>query len=153
MKFEWKGIETNYVLFRTEQGASKQTVRNEMASINACQRHLCDIEQITSFPRFRLPSLKIEVSASKSGEEVQRMTFTHDEWKSFYTSMRSYVAKAKPFPSVKPPQSTTSNATSQATPNSAVGSQSFTSKDISDIRNDYLQKQSELQPIKPQSPF
>ena len=41
----------------------------------------------------------------------------------------------------------------KATPNSAVGTQSFTSKDISDIRNDYLQKQSELQPIKPQSPF
>jgi len=95
VKFEWKGKETNYVLFRTEQGASKQTVRNEMASINACQRHLCDIEQITSFPRFRLPSLKIEGSATKSGEEVQRMTFTHDEWKSFYTSMRSYVAKVK----------------------------------------------------------
>ena len=33
---------------------------------------------------------------------------------------------------------TASNATSQATPNSAVGSQSFTNKDISDIRNDYL---------------
>ena len=95
MKFEWKGKETNYVLFRTEQGASKQTVRNEMASINACQCHLCDIEQITSFPRFRLPSLKIEGSATKSGEQVQRMTFTHDEWKSFYTSMRSYVAEVK----------------------------------------------------------
>ena len=61
--------------------------------------------------------------------------------------------KAKPFPSVKPLQPSVSNTTQQATPNSAVGSQSFTSKDISDIRNDYLQKQSELQPIKPQSPF
>ena len=139
--------------------------------------------------------MKIEGSATKSGEEVQRMTFTHDEWKSFYMSMRSYVAKvknrlsdkdaferelvkdmsdrialrvrkslqptdkakkktskkskgiakAKPFPSVKPPQPSVSNATQQATPpNSAVGSQSFTSKDISDIRNNYLQKQSEL---------
>lgn len=28
VKFEWKGKETNYVLFHTEQGASKQTVRN-----------------------------------------------------------------------------------------------------------------------------
>jgi len=95
VKFERQSKETNYVLFRTEQGAAKQTVRNEMASINACQRHLCDIEQITSFPRFRLPSLKIEGSSTKSGEEVQRMTFTHDEWKSFYTSMRSYSAKVK----------------------------------------------------------
>jgi hypothetical protein len=65
------------------------------------------------------------------------------------------VAKAKPFPSVKTPPPPVSNATQQqqATPNSAVGSQSFTSKDVSDIRNDHLQKQSELQPIKPQSPF
>ena len=62
-------------------------------------------------------------------------------------------AKAKPFPSVKPPQPSVSNTKQQATPNSAVGSQSFTSKDVSDIRNDYLQKQSKLQPIKPQSPF
>ena len=63
------------------------------------------------------------------------------------------IAKAKPFPSVKPPQPSVSNATQQATPNSAFGSQSFTSKDISNIRKDYLQKQSELQPIKPQSPL
>ncbi|MDC1135497.1 hypothetical protein OAT45_02200 [Alphaproteobacteria bacterium] len=62
-------------------------------------------------------------------------------------------AKAKPFLSVKRPQPSVSNATQQATSNNAVGSQSFSSKDISDIRNDQLQKQSELQPIKPQSPF
>ena len=63
------------------------------------------------------------------------------------------ISKAKPFLSVKPPQPSVSNTTQQATPNSAVGSQLFTSKEISDIRNDYLQKQSELQPIKPQSQF
>ena len=63
------------------------------------------------------------------------------------------IAKAQPFPSVKPPQPSVSNTTQQATPNNAVRTQSFTSKDISDIRNDYLQKQTELQPIKPQSPF
>ncbi len=63
------------------------------------------------------------------------------------------IAKAKRLPSVKSPQPSVSNSTQQATPNSAVGRHSFTSKDISDIRNDYLQKQSELQPIKPQSPF
>ena len=34
-----------------------------------------------------------------------------------------------------------------------VKQQSIKSKDISDIRKDYLQKQSEIQPIKPQSPF
>ncbi|WP_341665448.1 hypothetical protein, partial [Vibrio sp.] len=63
------------------------------------------------------------------------------------------IAKAKLFPSVKPPQPSVSNATQQATPNNAFGSQSFKSKDVGNIRNDYLQKQIELQPIKPQSPF
>jgi ABC-type Fe3+-citrate transport system substrate-binding protein len=63
------------------------------------------------------------------------------------------ISKPKPFLSDNPPQPSVSNATQQATSNNAVGSQSFTRKDISDIRNDYLQKQSELQPIKPQSPF
>jgi hypothetical protein len=63
------------------------------------------------------------------------------------------IAKAKPFPSIKPPQPSAANTPQQATPNSAVGSQPFTSKDISDICNDYLQKQSEVEPIKPQMPF
>ena len=63
------------------------------------------------------------------------------------------IAKAKPFPSVNLQQPSTSNATSQTTQNSAIGNQSFTSKDIGDIRNDYLQKQYELKPKKPQSPF
>ena len=63
------------------------------------------------------------------------------------------IAKAKPFPSVKPPQPTAANTTQQTTPRSAVGNQTFTSKDMSNIRNDYLQKKSELQPVKPQSLF
>ena len=63
------------------------------------------------------------------------------------------IAKAKPFTSVKPLKPTAAPQIPQATPNSAVRSQSFTNKDTSDIRNDYSQKQSELQPIKPQSPF
>lgn len=48
-----------------------------------------------------------------------------------------------------PLKPTAAKATPQVIPNSAVGSQSFTSRDISDIRKDYLQKKSELQPIKP----
>ena len=76
-----------------------------------------------------------------------------DKAKKKTTNRSKDISKAKLFPSVKPPQPAMSNATSQATPNNAVGSQSFTIKDISDIRNYYLQKQSELQPIKLQSPF
>ena len=84
---------------------------------------------------------------------VRKSLQPSDKAKKKTTKKSRGIAKAKPFPSVKPSQPTTSNATSQATPNGAVGSQSFTSKYISDIRNDYLQKQSELKPIKPQSPF
>ena len=36
------------------------------------------------------------------------------------------------------------NTAQQLTPNSAVGSQTFTSKGNSDLRNDYLQRQSDL---------
>ena len=63
------------------------------------------------------------------------------------------IAEVKPSPSVNPPKPTASNTAQQATQNSAVGSQPFTSKDISDMCNDYLQKQSEVEPIKPQMPF
>lgn len=63
------------------------------------------------------------------------------------------ISKAKPFPSIKPRNPQQANTPQQAIPNSAAGSQSITSKDINDIRNDFLQKKSELQPIKPQSPF
>ena len=45
------------------------------------------------------------------------------------------------------------NTAQRSKPNSAVGNQTFTSKGNRDLRNDFLQKQSELQPIKPQSPF
>ena len=57
------------------------------------------------------------------------------------TSKRSKsIAKSKPFPSVKPLKPTADNTTQQATPNSAVGNQSFASKEISNIRNEYFIK-------------
>jgi hypothetical protein len=49
------------------------------------------------------------------------------------------IAKSKPLQSVKPLKPTAANTSQQATSNSVVGDQSFTSKDISDIRNDYIQ--------------
>ena len=58
-----------------------------------------------------------------------------DKVKKKTTKKSKGIAEAKPFPSLKPHQPTTPNATSQATPNSAVGSQAITSKDISDISN------------------
>ena len=50
-----------------------------------------------------------------------------DKAKKKTTNKSKGIAKAKLFPSVKPPQPTTANTTPQATPNSAVGNQSFTS--------------------------
>ena len=48
------------------------------------------------------------------------------------------IAKVKPSPSVNPPKPTASNTAQQATQNSAVESQSFTSKVINDMCNEYL---------------
>ena len=59
----------------------------------------------------------------------------------------------KPFPSIKPnntQQTTTpSTATNSLPTNNSVSTSSFSTKDISDMRNDFVQKQQALQPIKP----
>jgi len=59
------------------------------------------------------------------------------------------ISRHKPFPPIKPPQPTAANTAQSSTPKSAVFSQSFTRNDISDMTNDYLQKQSELPLMKP----
>ena len=63
----------------------------------------------------------------------------------------------KPFPSIKPnntQQTTTpSSATNSLPTNNNVSSSSFSAKDISDMRNDFVQKQQALQPIKPTPSF
>ena len=59
----------------------------------------------------------------------------------------------KPFPSIKPnnTQQTTapSTATNSLPTNNNVSASSFSAKDISDMQNDFVQKQQALQPIKP----
>lgn len=96
VKWEIDGEETNYLEWRIKQGASKQTVRNELASINACQRHLYEVDGIASHPRFTPPLISLKRSEEgKSGEQIRRQTFTHDEWKQFYTALRSYKSKVK----------------------------------------------------------
>ena len=63
----------------------------------------------------------------------------------------------KPFPSIKPnntQQTTTpSTATNSLPTNNNVSASSFSAKDISDMRNDFVQKQQALQPIKPTPSF
>jgi integrase len=96
IKWEIDGEETSYLEWRVSQGVSKQTVRNELASINACQRHLYENEGIASHPRFTPPLIKLKRSEEGlSGEQIRRQTFTHEEWKQFYTALRSYKSKVK----------------------------------------------------------
>ena len=86
--------ETSYVLFRSKQKASVSTIRNEMATINACQRYLYDFKKVASVPRFAIPKMpkrRFDVNE----ELVRRQTFERDEYESFYKAMRSYVAKKK----------------------------------------------------------
>lgn len=63
----------------------------------------------------------------------------------------------KPFPSIKPnntQQTTTpSTATNSLPTNNNVSASSFSAKDISDMQNDFVQKQQALQPIKPTPSF
>ena len=86
--------ETSYVLFRSKQKASVSTIRNEMATINACQRYLYDFKKVASVPRFAIPKMpkrRFDINE----ELVRRQTFERDEYESFYKAMRSYVAKKK----------------------------------------------------------
>lgn len=94
VRYERNGEETNYILFRTEQGDAKQTIRNEISTINACQRYLYEVEQLTPIHRFRIPQLRIsKAEEGKSGEQIKRMTFEQDEWVSFYKALRTYKSK------------------------------------------------------------
>ena len=124
-------------------------------------RKLIDIVKQQSFRaplEQTLDDMKMMANAVKDMSDridlrVRKSLQPTDKPKKKTTKKSKGIAKAKPIPSLKPPQPTTTNATSKATPNSAVGTQSFTCKDINDIRSDYLQKQSELKPMKPQSPL
>ena len=109
-------------------------------------RKLIDIVKQQSFTaplEQTLDDMKTMANAVKDMSDridlrVRKSLQPTDKAKKKTTKKSKGIAKAKPFPSVMPPQPSTSNATQQAIPNGAVGSQSFTSKDISDIRNDYL---------------
>jgi integrase len=89
-----ESVETSYVLFRSKQKASVSTIRNEMSTINACQRYLYDFRKVASVPRFSLPKMPMR-RFDVNEELVRRQTFERDEYESFYTALRSYVAKKK----------------------------------------------------------
>lgn len=94
LNYDREGEEISYFVFRKRQNASDSTIRNEMATINSCQRYLYELKEVASVPRFSIPKMpKRRYDANE--ELVRRQTFERDEYEVFYKAMRSYVAKKK----------------------------------------------------------
>jgi len=84
--------ETSYDKYRSKQKASTSTIRNEMATINACQRYLYDFKKVASVPRFSLPKMP-KRRYDVNEELVRRQTFEKEEYQQLIYAMRSYVGK------------------------------------------------------------
>ena len=48
VQYEREGKETYYLLFRKEKGISLRTIRNEIATINACQCYFFEVELVAT---------------------------------------------------------------------------------------------------------
>ena len=68
--------ETSYDKFRSKQNASTSTIRNEMATINACQRYLYDFKKVASVSRFALPKMP-KRRYDVNEEYLERELFRH----------------------------------------------------------------------------
>ena len=83
----------DYELFRKRKGIAYSTIRNEIASINACMTFLHEhTEALSDISAFKVPKIQSR-KYDDSGEEIRRQTFTNEEWQTFYVAMRSYCAK------------------------------------------------------------
>ena len=106
-------------------------------------------------------NVKIEIFGNKA--VIKQNKFGVWQFRMWISSeKKAKKSKAiKPFPSIKPnntqqqTQQTTppSKATNSLPTNNNVSASSFSAKDISDMRNDFVQKQQALQPIKPTPSF
>jgi len=85
------GEQTNYQLFRKAEGASDNTIKNEISSIGACFNYLFD-EGHHSIRKLKFPKPTKNISEN-DGELVTRQTFTRDEYRLFTTALsKTYVA-------------------------------------------------------------
>ena len=85
------GDQTNYQLFRKAEGASDNTIKNEISSISACFNYLFD-EGHHSIRKLKFPKPTKNISEN-DGELVIRQTFTRDEYRLFTTALsKTYVA-------------------------------------------------------------
>ena len=85
--------ETSHDKYRSRQKASTSKIRNEMATINACQRYLYDSRKVASFPRFVLPQMpkhRYEVNE----ELVRRQTFEREEYEKALAEEKKEALKA-----------------------------------------------------------
>ena len=86
-----EGEETNYVLFRKDEGISNTTISNEISTITSCLRFLYD-NGYHSVRKINLPDVT-KPQSDIDTELIRRQTFTFDEYKSFTSALsKTYVA-------------------------------------------------------------
>lgn len=69
---------------------SDSTIRNEIASINACMCYLHDVEKQTDFRRFQIPK-NVNTNPKVDSQKIRRQTFTNEEWRAFTQAAQRYA--------------------------------------------------------------
>jgi len=77
----------------TKGKVADSTIRNEIASINACMTYLHDVEKQADFRKFQIPK-NINTTSNVDFQKIRRQTFTNDEWNGFVKAMRRYAPTA-----------------------------------------------------------
>ncbi|MDC1357463.1 hypothetical protein N8310_07745 [Pseudomonadota bacterium] len=120
-------------------------------------RKLIDIVKQQSFTaplQNTLDDMKVLTTAVKDlNDRIEirvRKSLVGDDDKAKMKMKTKAVKKAKPFPSISPPTQTQQNSTQTALPTSnAVTSTATTQMDYNKAKDDFVAKQTVLQPIKP----
>ena len=86
LSYDREGETIDYELFRKRKGIADSTIRNEVASINACMTFLHEhTEALSDISAFKVPKIQSR-KYDDSGEEIRRQTFTSEEWQTFYVA-------------------------------------------------------------------
>ena len=120
-------------------------------------RKLIDIVKQQSFTaplKSTLDDMKLLTTAVKDlNDRIEirvRKSLVGDDDKAKKKIKTKAVKKAKPFPSISPPTQTQQTSTQSALPTSnAITSTAITKMDYNKAKDDFVAKQTALQPIKP----
>ena len=120
-------------------------------------RKLIDIVKQQSFTaplQSTLDDMKVLTTAVKDlNDRIEirvRKSLVGDDDKAKKKIKTKAVKKAKPFPSISPPTQTQQTSTQSALPTSnAITSTAITQMDYNKAKDDFVAKQTALQPIKP----